>query len=262
MCAPCTAKYIVANWKMHKTADQACEFIEALIPAVCASTDHIFIAAPFTVLRMCAQKAEKSKVSLGAQNCSQYDEGPFTGEISASMVKDSGAKFAILGHSERRIHFGESSEIVNKKLHKALAAKLKVIVCVGETLDDYNLGRTKQVLSEQIDKSLADVKSDCLDSIIVAYEPVWAIGTGLVAKAETIEDVHAFCQEKLTLLAKQGGYKKKIPILYGGSVNADNAFALLKIPRVDGLLIGSASLNCDSFVKIATCNAGKSATLA
>lgn len=262
MCIPYTTKYIVANWKMHKTAAQAIQFIESLAPAISATPHAILIAVPFTVLQVCAHLSETINISVGAQNCSQYDEGAFTGEISASMVKDAGAEFTLLGHSERRTLFGESSAIVNAKLHKALNAGLKVIVCVGETIADYNSGKTKEVLAEQIAQSLANVPTAFLDHVILAYEPVWAIGTGLLAKSEIIEDVHAFCQEKLSLIDDLKDRDRKIPVLYGGSVNADNASALLKIPGVDGLLIGSASLNSDSFVRIATCCALKPASLA
>ncbi|MCH9610836.1 MAG: Triosephosphate isomerase [Chlamydiales bacterium] len=236
---------ITGNWKMFKSVDEALEFVKNLAACLPKSQASVGIAAPFTALLPMATLVDQMgmELSIGAQNMHDAEEGAFTGEISAKMVRDCGATFVILGHSERRHIFGESNEFVNRKVKRALASGLEVILCVGESLEEREAGRLEEVLKSQLLESLEGVES--LEHVTIAYEPVWAIGTGKVATPEDAQRAHAFCRQ---LLAKS--WSEEVSIQYGGSVKPENAKALLGQEDVDGLLVGGASLSAESFAKI------------
>ncbi len=242
-------KIVVANWKMHKTIVEAERFIKELLPMVQSLSSKVMLAVPFTSLAVAAKLVEGTNISVGAQNIDFHSEGPYTGEISALMVKDAGAKFVILGHSERRRLFHESSEDVNLKVEAALEHKLQPLVCMGESYEQRKANEVESTLTSQFHSSLASIDFDHMKSVMIAYEPIWAIGTGFTASSEDILHVHSFFRK---LIAERWGIPamKMVPILYGGSVRADNARELLEIQDVDGVLAGGASLSVDSFSKI------------
>lgn len=229
---------IAGNWKMYKTSAEAVEFIEAFSPKVKGCKNKIFLSVPFTAIEAAAKAAEGTNIVIGAQNMHDAQEGAFTGEIAGRMLVAAGAKFVILGHSERRHVFGETSQFINRKLKRALDEGLRPILCVGETYEERESGRTEEVLTQQIKESIGRLRS--LKDLIVAYEPVWAIGTGHTATPEIAQQQHAF-------IRKLVGDR---PILYGGSVKPDNAGELLAQPDVDGLLVGGASLKPETFGEI------------
>lgn len=240
---------IIGNWKMYKTVDEALEFVKTLAPLVAKSQARVGIAVPYTTLMPVATFVEHLEVplSVGAQNVSDAEEGAFTGEVSGKMLRDAGAQFVIVGHSERRQLFHESNAFVNRKVKRALADGLHVIVCVGETLEEKEAGLEESVLLKQITESLDGVEN--LENITLAYEPIWAIGTGKVAKSQDAQKVHAFCRK---VIAEKWGEEaaKSLTIQYGGSVKPENAAELLSKPDVDGLLVGGASLAPASFGQI------------
>lgn len=242
-------KMIVANWKMHKTIEEALHFTAELEPLIRSCDSKIMLAVPFTALWNVASQAQNSNLLIGAQNIDFHAEGAFTGEISPKMARDAGAQFVIVGHSERRKLFHETSEIVNLKVKAALTAKLQVLVCIGETYEERAANAVEETLRAQLLASLAGLTEEQLSSVAIAYEPVWAIGTGLAATPKDAILAHRFCRQ---LLAQEWGQASaaKVPILYGGSVKAENARELLETPEVDGLLVGGASLSVDSFSKI------------
>lgn len=242
-------KHIVANWKMYKTIEEARQFIVELEPALTSCEAKVLVAVPSTALWNAAKQAVKMPVHIGAQNIDFHTEGAFTGEISAGMVKDAGAEFVIVGHSERRKFFHESSEIVNLKAKAALSAGLTALVCIGETGEERLADAVEATLKSQLLESLSTLSIDQLSSVILAYEPVWAIGTGVAATSKDVYSAHLLCRQ---IVAGHWGpdAASKLPILYGGSVKSDNARELLETPEVDGLLVGSASLSVDSFSKI------------
>lgn len=240
--------FIVGNWKMHKTRHEASLFLKNLEEKN-ISLKEVFIAAPATTLDLLSGKAKE--VFVGAQDVSQHHEGAFTGEISAQMLKEAGAKFSLVGHSERRLYHHEASEVVGKKLSRCLEADLFVFLCVGETLAQREQGMTQQVLSDQVAKALLDVPSDQLKQIAIAYEPVWAIGTGHAATLSLIESAHQIIKEFLiSKFDKQAG--SATPILYGGSVNLSVIEELTSSKYIDGVLIGGASLDPHVFANIIT----------
>lgn len=239
---------IVGNWKMHKTALEAEEHIRRLKAVTVHSHVGIWIAPSFTSLFSASSAAKGSSIQIGAQNMSDLMAGALTGEVSAPMILEAGASFVILGHSERRKIFREDDFMINRKIKLALRSHLKVILCVGETLEEKNQNLTEKILKEQLEECLEDVTSNEADHVIIAYEPVWAIGSGLSPAPEMLEKIHYLCK---TCLAKYWDLPiEKIKVLYGGSVNAMNAKDFLEIPDVDGLLIGGAALDLKSFVAI------------
>lgn len=242
-------KVIVANWKMYKTIVEAEYFIEELAPLVKNVKGKVMLAVPFTALSAAARAAEGTNIIIGAQNIDYHDEGPFTGEISASMAVDAGAQFVILGHSERRQLFDETSEIVNLKVKAALSKRLQPIVCIGETYEQRQANEIESTLSAQLLSSLAALESEHIASVMIAYEPIWAIGTSFAASPGDVLAVHQFCR-KVVIENLNTSAGKDVPILYGGSVRVDNARELLGIHDVDGVLVGGASLSVDSFSKI------------
>jgi triosephosphate isomerase len=240
---------LAANWKMHKSLGDAEAFVRAFRPlAENATGKDVVIAPPFPQLATVAQGLRGSSIAWAAQNVHPEAKGAFTGEVSPPMLADLGCAYTIVGHSERRALFGESSEFVSRKAEALLAQGIRPIVCVGETLEERESERTFDVVGGQLEESLSKVSAEQTDQVVVAYEPVWAIGTGRTATPEMAQDVHAFIRESLG--KRFGAAGDAIRIQYGGSVKPDNAAALMAQPDIDGALVGGASLAPDSFAAI------------
>ncbi len=242
---------IAGNWKMYKTEAQAEQYIQALLPQVAAvSGVDVAICVPFTDLRAMADSARGSRVEVYAQNCHHEPEGAFTGEVSPPMLVETGAHGVVLGHSERRELFGETDRALALKLPAVLAAGLRPILCVGETEAERAAGDTERKLRQQIREDLAGLADAQLSEVAVAYEPIWAIGTGETATPEQAQDAVAFIR---ALVADRAGPEvgARVRVLYGGSVNPENAPSLLALPDVDGALVGGASLEAAAFAQIA-----------
>jgi triosephosphate isomerase len=241
---------IAGNWKMNTDRAQAVALAGQIADTVGAGTEiDVILAPPAPWLVPVHDAVHHSKVMTSAQNMHFEESGAFTGEISAAMIKDSGARFVILGHSERRHVFGESDEQINRKVAAALKAGLRPILCVGEKLDEREAGKTMDVVEHQLRRGLIGVPFERLREIVLAYEPVWAIGTGKVATPEQAEEVHAFLRQKLMQIYGSD-LGQVISIQYGGSVKGSSAAGLLTKPNVDGLLVGGASLKGDEFIEI------------
>ena len=243
---------IAGNWKMNKTVGEATDLIEALKRELGTQTEvDVVVCPPFTALNAVSAILKDSRIQLGAQNMSEQGYGAFTGEITAGMLRDLLVHYVILGHSERREYHKEFDVLVNAKAKAALAAGLKPIVCVGETLAQREGGQTDKIVGDQIAGSLADLDNSQLKDMVIAYEPVWAIGTGKTATPEQAQEMHAFIRSEIT---KSHGedVAKAIRIQYGGSVKPANARELLSLPDVDGALVGGASLEVRSFTEIIT----------
>ena len=240
---------VAGNWKMNKTLDEAVALASEikLDLADCMSVD-VVLCPPFTAIKAVCDTISGTQIKLGAQNMHWEKSGAYTGEISASMLRDLYCHYVILGHSERRAYFHESSEIVNRKIRAALAASLRPIMCVGETLEERESRRTQDVIRKQVELGLAGV-GDGIQNIIIAYEPVWAIGTGRTATPEQAEEVHGFIRSIVAATSGEAA-AKAIRIQYGGSVKPDNARELFKQPDIDGGLIGGAALDSRSFSEI------------
>lgn len=231
---------------MNKTIGESAEFFAAFVPAVRDVADvEILIAPPFTSIAVAAEKLKGTNVLLAAQDVFFEEKGAFTGEVSTGMLLDAGCTHVIIGHSERRQFFGDTDEVVNKKVRAALKAGLKVILCIGESLSERQGSNTNSVLKRQLNAGLADVT---LDSIVVAYEPIWAIGTGVTASPEQAQETQAFVRSELK--AMYGEAADAVRILYGGSVTPENVKILMACPDVDGALVGGAALKPDSFTKL------------
>ncbi len=238
-----------ANWKMHKTRDEAVAFVEDFLPRVKDARDvDVVLAVPFTALDCVGRGLSGSAVALAAQNVNPEEKGAFTGEISPGMLVDLGCSWAIVGHSERRSLYGENDELIARKALTLLSHDILPIVCVGESLDERESGRTFQVLASQLEGSLARIPKARAAEIVVAYEPVWAIGTGRTATPEIAQATHAFVRERLGALF--GPAAEKIRIQYGGSVKPENVYALMQQPDIDGALVGGASLDPEAFSRI------------
>ena len=240
---------IVANWKMHHTVKETKIFISKLRMSIKHPRSSIYIAPPFTSISAAVQEREKASFFIGAQNMSSHPKGAYTGEISSEMLKEAGASFVILGHSERRHLFGEDLQMIREKLLWALKENFEAILCIGETEKEREAGKTEELLTKQLLEALKDVPNDKLEKLMIAYEPVWAIGTGKTATPEIAEQAHRFCRE---ILRRYFGDKKAdiIPILYGGSVKVENISSLIDQENIDGALIGGASLEVNSFASI------------
>ena len=241
---------IIGNWKMHKTVAQAVEFARELAGGFTAVADRdVAIAPPFTALQAMQAVLKDTPIALCAQDVHWEQEGAFTGEVSAPMLLDAGCRYVLIGHSERRRWFGESNEDVNRKAKAALRAGLFPVVCVGETQDEREADQTFSIIRRQLKEGLNNISADDIRRTIVAYEPVWAIGTGKTAAPEQAEEIHDFIRQ---FLARIHGtdIAAGICILYGGSVNPDNAVSLMAQMDIDGLLVGGASLDAVSFRKI------------
>jgi triosephosphate isomerase len=240
---------VAGNWKMHKTEAQAEEYIQALLPRV-SSLDGVEVAicVPFTDLRAMVDSARGSRVEVYAQNVHQEPEGAFTGEVSAAMLSELDVAGVVLGHCERRELFGESDRALAAKVPAALQAGLAPILCVGETEAEREAGETERKLRHQIGEDLASVPEERLHEVAIAYEPIWAIGTGKVATPEQAQEAIAFVRALVADRSPQAG--ERVRILYGGSVKPENAGELLALPDVDGALVGGASLDAASFAAI------------
>lgn len=240
---------------MYKTAHEAAAYVEELIPLVDGSDADLFLAVPFTSIATAAKAAKGTAVRVGAQNMNDAREGAFTGEIAALMLKEAGAEFVLLGHSERRQGFSETNEFVQRKVIRALQDDLIPVLCVGETAAERDAEQTEEVLRKQIEVGLEGVPKEESETIILAYEPVWAIGTGKSATPKIAQEAHAFCRK---VLGDIFGKRKAatIPILYGGSVKAENVGELVAQKDIDGVLVGGASLDAKTLSKIVlNCNA-------
>ena len=241
---------LAANWKMHKTIAEAVAFAEAFLP-LAADADHaeIVIAPPFTALAAVAAACRGTNLAVAGQDVHWEDHGAFTGEVSVAMLAEAGASHVIIGHSERRQFFGETDAKVNRKVRAALAGELTPIVCIGETLDQREADETEAVLDRQINGGLAGLDAAQIGTIVVAYEPVWAIGTGRTATPEQAQAAHAHIRGRLAGLAGAEA-AERCRLLYGGSVKPGNAAELAAQADVDGALVGGASLDPDSFARI------------
>lgn len=238
--------FIAGNWKMHKTVEEAEEFIQGLLPRVYAADSvDVGICVPYTALTAMVDSTRGSRVGVYAQNMHYADQGAFTGEISAPMLTELEVGGVVLGHSERRQFFGETDEALQKKVPAALSAGLLPILCVGETEDERERGDTERKLRHQILEGLEKVPLDRLGEVVVAYEPIWAIGTGLTATPQQAQDACAFCRALVAHFSKEAA--EQVRVLYGGSVKGENAKELLALEDVDGALVGGASLDPDSF---------------
>jgi triosephosphate isomerase len=241
---------IAGNWKMHTTQTQARDLAKAVAAASRDVADRdVMIAPPFTALAAVAEAISGSAVLLGSQNVCWEEKGAFTAEISPVMLKELGCNLAIVGHSERRHVFGESNAIVNRRVLGALKFGMTPILCVGETLTEREANRTLPILEQQVSEGLKDLSLEKARQIIVAYEPVWAIGTGKTATVEQAQTAHAFIRELLSRIFEKD-IASQIRILYGGSVNSGNVDALMHEPDIDGALVGGAALTIDSFDRI------------
>ena len=241
---------IAGNWKMHTTLAEARELAEAVVRSVGALTDRdVMIAPPFTALAEVGRVVRETPVVLAAQNVCWAEQGPFTGEISPVMLRSMGCGHAIVGHSERRHIFGESDALLNKRLSGAMSLGIVPIYCIGETLEEREAGNTFVVLERQLREGLAGLAVTDPAALIVAYEPVWAIGTGKTATKEQAQEAHAFVRKLLVELFEKR-VADQIRILYGGLVNAENVDALMAEADVDGALVGGAALKAESFHRI------------
>jgi triosephosphate isomerase (TIM) len=245
---------VVGNWKMNGTLSQASSLAGAIVEGITQESPRaaLVLAPPATALVQVQQRIALSVIALGGQNCHWEDAGAFTGEISPVMLRDAGCTYVLVGHSERRHIFHESDEIIARKLAAAIRNNLRAILCVGETLDEREANRTKQVITRQLQIALKELKNIDIGNVEIAYEPVWAIGTGHNADPNQIAEVHGWIRDYLTSsLDRISG--DGVRILYGGSVNPGNAKDLAKISEVNGLLVGGASLKPETFLPVIRC---------
>lgn len=240
---------IAGNWKMHKTIQEAKAFAERLSTEKLNPEVEAVICSPYTAIKELVIALDKTSVGVGAQNFHYEDKGAFTGEISASMLLEIGTKYVIIGHSERRQYFGETDETVNRKTKKALDIGLIPIVCVGESLEQRENDETKSVIKAQVEKALKEISKDDIAKVIIAYEPIWAIGTGKTATAEQANEVCRFIRETLTDVFGEKS-SEKIRIQYGGSVKPSNIKEIMAQSDIDGALIGGAALMAEDFVQL------------
>jgi triosephosphate isomerase len=239
--------YIAANWKMNKTVAEAAEFIDALLPRIAATQCDVVVCPPFTALAEVVERRRGTAVRVAAQNMHEEAAGAFTGEVSAPMLVELDVEAVVLGHSERRQYFNETDEALARKVPAALAAGLEPILCVGESEEAHDGGETEEVLERQLQADLAGLESAQLAEVVIAYEPIWAIGTGRTATPEQAQEACAFIRDVVRM---RGAAADSLRILYGGSVKPDNAAELLSKPDVDGALVGGASLDAADFAAI------------
>ncbi|NLI81754.1 MAG: triose-phosphate isomerase [Deltaproteobacteria bacterium] len=248
---------IAANWKMHKTLEEAVRFVEALQRELGVVQDReVLIAPPFTALASVASVMGTPGFSLGGQNCHWEPQGAFTGEVSAGMLKDAGCRYVLLGHSERRHLFRETDVMIRRKVEAVFREELSPVLCIGEVLEEREEGRTFSVVQEQLEIGIGGIGANLLEHLVIAYEPVWAIGTGKTATPDQAQEVHEFIRRILGSLVDKS-VANRTRILYGGSVKPDNVDALMSEPDIDGLLVGGASLQVDSFKRIVQFQTGK-----
>jgi len=241
-------KLVAGNWKMNGSLAANASLLAGIKSGLGTSNCDVAVCAPAPYFAQCQAELTGSAISLGAQDLSMHESGAYTGEVSAAMLLDFGCRYVIIGHSERRAYHGETNDVVAKKTVRALKSGLIPIVCVGETLAQREAGQTDRVVGEQIDAVLGSVNAGDLVSMVIAYEPVWAIGTGKTATPQMAQDVHAVLRSKLA--AKDVAGASKVQILYGGSMKPDNAKELLMMPDIDGGLIGGAALKAADFLSI------------
>ncbi|MEI6205957.1 MAG: triose-phosphate isomerase [Desulfuromonadales bacterium] len=245
---------IAGNWKLFKTIGEATALVNELKVLVAGTKDVEIVVSPvFTALGRVAEAALGSNIHLAAQDCFWEEEGAFTGEVSPKLLKDAGCSHVIIGHSERRQYFGETDATVNKKAKAVIQTGLSAIVCVGETLAERESDKTFSVIETQIQSGLEGISPEVVSKMIIAYEPVWAIGTGKTASDEQAQEVHAFIRKLVTRLFGQAA-ADTVRILYGGSVKPDNVKGLMSQPDIDGALVGGASLKAESFAAIVRFN--------
>jgi triosephosphate isomerase (TIM) len=241
---------IAGNWKMNKTSIEACDLVRKIAYAVVNVTDReVVVAPPFTAIHALNDTVRDTNIVLAGQNMHWEDKGAFTGEISAEMLLDLGCKYVIIGHSERRQYFGETDETVNKKVKQSLKKGLLLIMCVGETLAEREAGKLNAIISRQVAGGLKDVIAEDMKKVVVAYEPVWAIGTGKTATPEQANEVHALIRQKVKSLY-DAEIAEGLRIQYGGSVTPENVSSLMAMPDIDGALVGGASLKPESFAAL------------
>lgn len=241
---------IAGNWKLFKTLSEARDLVSGLMPLVKdAKGVEIVVAPVFTVLSRICEALAGSQIKLSAQDCYWEEEGAFTGEVSPKMLLDAGCSHVIIGHSERRQYFGETDAAVNRKIKAAIAAGLTVLFCIGETLAEREAGKTFDILKRQVTGGLDGIPAADLGRLVIAYEPVWAIGTGRTASDEQAQEAHAFVRQEVASLYGQAA-ATAMRILYGGSVKPENIRGLIAQPDIDGALVGGASLKADSFAAI------------
>ena len=239
---------IAGNWKMHKTIAEALEFVNEVKDRVNNDKVEAVICAPFTLLKDLKQATKGTNIKIGAQNMHFEEKGAFTGEISPLMLKELDMDYVVIGHSERRQYFNETDETVNKKVLKALEVGIDPILCVGETLEEREAGNTKDVCKVQVEKALENVSKEDLANVVIAYEPVWAIGTGKTATSEDANDVIAYIREVVANL--YGELANEVRIQYGGSVKPSNVAEIMNQSDIDGALVGGASLEANDYVEL------------
>ncbi|MDA3850770.1 MAG: triose-phosphate isomerase [Spirochaetaceae bacterium] len=244
---------IAGNWKMNKTPAEAVELAKAIVPMANAANCEVMIAPSFVCLPGVMDAVKGSKLIVAAQNMANEEEGAFTGETSVLMLKDLGVKMVVLGHSERRHVYGETNEVINEKVKLALKHGLRVDLCVGELLEEREAGKAEEVCFEQLEKGLAGLSKKDMSNIVIAYEPVWAIGTGKTATPDDAEAIHGSCRKKIAQLFDNEVAENTI-IQYGGSVKPENVKDLMAMKNIDGGLIGGASLKADSFEALVNFN--------
>jgi len=242
-------KIIAGNWKMNCNLSESEKLLKALVNNVKPKNGVVpVVCPPFTSLALTASLLKNTPIQLGAQDVSEHDNGAYTGDISAKMLKSIGVQHVIIGHSERRQYHNEDDQLVNSKIRQVLKAGLKPIVCIGESLEQREGNNTEQIIRQQLTGAIVGIAAKGLNDIIIAYEPVWAIGTGRTASPEMAQEVHELIRSELSKLDQ--ALSKKISIIYGGSVKPDNAAGLLSQPDIDGALVGGASLDAKSFISI------------
>jgi triosephosphate isomerase (TIM) len=244
---PDRTPYIAANWKMHMTVVEAAAFVDALLPRIAATQHDVVICPPYLALSEVVERSRGSAVRVAAQNMHEEESGPFTGEVSAPMLVEAEVDGVILGHSERRQYFNETDEALARKVPAALANGLEPILCVGENEEARDADQTEGVLERQLQADLAKVESNELAGVVIAYEPIWAIGTGRTATPEQAQETCAFIRD---VLRERGAVADAVRILYGGSVKPENAAELMAQPDIDGALVGGASLDPEDFTAI------------
>ena len=243
-----TTQLVIGNWKMNKQTSEACHLAQSLAEMSVDGVD-VVIAPPFTSLYPVSQIVKNTSIELAGQNFHSELKGAYTGEVSLEMLKDVGCRYALIGHSERRQLFGESDADINKKVHLALQNGITAVVCIGETREQRETGDTLKVIESQLCQGLAGLSGESIEYPVIAYEPVWAIGTGLNATPDQVVEIHKFIRN--FLFERQGFFKKTgVKILYGGSVTPENCKELLREKEIDGALVGGASLNFESFCAI------------
>lgn len=242
-------KVIAGNWKMNKLPNEAMEFIEQLTPLVKGSENEVIICVPYTDLFYSLLHTQGTNIKVGAQNMHFEEKGAYTGEVSGEMLKSIGVEYVIIGHSERRAYYGETDETVNKKLKKAISLDLKPIVCVGESLDEREAGKAKEIVTTQTRLALEGLENDNVKKTIIAYEPIWAIGTGKTATKEDANETIKWIREEIQKIYGKD-VADSVIIQYGGSVKSGNAKDLFEMSDIDGGLVGGASLDAQEFAKI------------